>query len=391
MQQSFLELNWESFDGSDTDSVIRFYNQHIRKLHSYLKNVIPDKILLTDSEAQDNGYNRLLKTSRNVGYWFHKSLPVNNNNRAKLLYKSAALGKFSEDQCKKYSIDYVGKEIGEFLSSLIYTVDKFDPYKYDHNDSKITALSEFIPYIEHTKRGTSLIRWMGSSDGKAKIRTENLIYEQVLLYGPGGIGKSLCCAGRGVSLSPYTRTNFLTGESVNVSDGQWHHVLYTRNGSVFKTNEPSKLLTERPYKLFSHNQHIEMLGCIPLCGDEHDAIHASNGIDGIDNWFKRFANGEAKFLPYHFVNEEQYNETILWISDNTLNFDLLNAPDYETFIRLLSTPILQNLQNISLQDFGSAPLTKNHPSVQRSIPYNEWLEKTRKKDHPEILPISLFV
>jgi len=387
MQNDWNSIKWGDFNGTNTNSVIDFYNSYIYDIYRAISKVKPDDTVLTASVANSLNYRHWFETTRWPGYWFHYEIPAINDNRAKLLFKVASLGRLPKDKCEEHGITYVDRIIGEALGKCIYTVDKFDPYKNEHSDKKITALSNFIPYIEQTKKGSKQIRFMGSTDGKSKIRAENLIYEQTLFHGPKSNTEPLICPVRGISLLPYTRTNFSTNKKMFVSDGQWHHILYTTaKGSIFKTIEPSKLLTERLFKSFSHEQHLEMMGCIPICGDEHDAIHAANNIDGINHWFKRLEINECKLLPYHFYTEEQYNETVLWMADNTYFFDLTRTPDYNSFVNMLSTSILQTHSNISLQDFCSLPLSKNHPIQQRSIPYTEWIEKRKIQDFLEILP-----
>jgi len=151
------------------------------------------------------------------------------------------------------------------------------------------------------------------------------------------------------------------------------------------------------FKLFTQEEHMELLGCIILSGDSHDAIHNSNKQDGIDNWFKRLELKECHSLPYHWVSSENYNNTLTYLSENTDYFNRDLALSYDAFMKKhsVATAITKSVL-VELTESSTAEpktdfvlLPKNHPSLQIPSLYNSVIDQQQTLDFEDKQPTYL--
>lgn len=330
------KINWDSFKGTNTIDVIEFYNKYLDDIHMYIADIVPRNEELTGNALHSFCHIKIM--GKNPGYWLHPDFDVSPyyKNRPTLLIKCAALNGLDREICNKHGIRYDESIYRGKLGKLIYTVDKHDSIRHDRDDHIARQVSNFTPYIEWKSSGSYLIRFQGSKDGKEKNRIDNIPYLKLLSNGPDNMDKDLACHVNGRILTPYKLTNHTTGEKVLVTDWEVHHILCKNNESILKTNEPSVKLSTKNFRKFTHETHIELLGSIVLGVESHSALHDSNTNDCIDYWFNRKLIGECKSLPFHYISEENYNKTILWLSENTDYFELDMAPTYTQFIEMHS-------------------------------------------------------
>lgn len=344
-------------------------------------------------ELEDSGWVKFFNGSRTKFY--HPSLLINNEKEAVLFYKLALFDQLNADAV-----------IGKKLSDLVYVADKWS--KHRGIDSIILeTLSLCRVMTEYYKdQDVYRIRHNGSKIGAEIFLTltrstnsrDNKEYLKIMQYGPDHNDVSLVCHLSGQSMSNVELTNFETGiKSVQYSH-QLHHALYDKTGSIYKIAEPSKLLGMKNFKNFTHEEHMELLGCIILSGDSHDAIHNSNKQDGIDNWFKRLKISECHSLPYHWISNEHYSDTIKYLSENTNYFNKDLALSYDDFIKkhsiskVITKSMLVELTESSIPGpvTDCALLSKNHPSLQISTPCNLEIDQQQTLDFEDKQPTYLY-
>jgi hypothetical protein len=289
----------------------------------------------TEEELKAEGWTSFFGGTRTKFY--HPGMNIRTEADAVLYYKFALLDNLN--------INTLSKK----FSDLIYTSDKWSKIRGIDEIimEPISAFKSLFEYKEATD--TYTLRHNGSQKG-CEIRNSvnidyNMIYVGILQHGPINKNKGIICHLSGKPLLGINLTNFETGMIIPQYTHQLHHALYDKAGSAYKSKEPSKILGARQYFAFSHNQHMELLGCICLCGDSHDSVHGSNKKDGIDNWRKRLNIGECYSLPYHWQSEENYKDTINYLNEYTDHFKKEMAPDYETFVEMNSTPYLAVLRS----------------------------------------------
>lgn len=330
------------------------YNRYMSITDNF-RNNLPDNVSPTyklENELISAGWTKFFDKSRTKFY--HPGLSISTTEDATLYYKFALL-------------DNLNKSLtGKSFSNLIYTSDKWSLVR-GMNQLILEPVSAFSVFFEFKKStNTYTLRHNGSQHGcdiRKSVNIDiNMEYLLMLQFGPNNKEPYLKCSMSGKTLSGISATNFLTNEITTQYIHQVHHALYTRdNGSIYKTKEPSSLLGSTLSVNFSHEVHLELLGCIILCGDSHDTIHNSNPQqDGIDNWFKRANIGECANLPFHWQSEENYKTTLDYLDEHTMHFDKTKAPTYDEFILMHSTSCIPI---ILAEKLSKEQTTKNSPSL----------------------------
>jgi hypothetical protein len=296
---------------------------------------LPTGIFLprTNTELNDMGWTKMFNGSRTK--YFHPILNVETNEDATRFYKFALLDKM-------YSV-----VDDKTFSNLVYVSDKWGKIRGVESEV-MEPISVFKVFAELKKStGKYTLRHNGTQEGCELLNSANVKsnFEYLLLlqFGPSHTQLFLKCSLLGHTLDGIGVTNFESNTKTIQYTHQIHHSLYDSTGSVHKSKEPSKIMGSRNYRMFTHEEHMELLGCIIMSGDAHDAIHNSNRKDGIDNWAKRFISNECHFLPFHWVSERNYTKTIKFLDDHTTYFDKNKAPTYKDFIAMNSTPYLTSV------------------------------------------------
>jgi hypothetical protein len=350
----------------------------------------------SSKELEDAGWTKfcIRKTTK----FYHPALDVTNNRDATLFYKAALFDKFDPDN-----------KIGKKWTDLVYVSDKWSE-KRGMENTVFEPISQLEVHFEYfSTQGVYRIRHNGSKVGfdlfslynyEAKLinLANNKEYLKLMQHGPDHNDKSLICHLSGQSMSLIELTNFETGLKSAQSSHQLHHARYDKTGSIYKIVEPSQLLGMKNFKNFTQEEHMELLGCIILSGDSHDAIHNSNKQDGIDNWFKRLELKECYSLPYHWVSIKNYNNTLAYLSENTEYFDRDLALSYDAFMKKhsVSTAItkstLVELTESSIDEPATdcALLPKNHPSLQIPSLYNSVIGQQQTLDFEDKQPTYLY-
>jgi hypothetical protein len=344
-------------------------------------------------ELEDAGWYKFMH--KRSTRFYHPALSIKNNDDASLIYKLALFDQYNAN-------DINGKK----LSDLIYVSDKWSKHR-GMNDIILETISlckvkfDYLP-----KQDCYTIRHNGSKVGAeifsnlARIAnlSDNKEYLKIMQYGPDHDNRLLVCHLSGQSMSNVELTNFETGIKSTQYSHQLHHALYDKTGSIYKIAEPSKLLGMKNFKNFTHEEHMELLGCIILSGDSHDAIHNSNKQDGIDNWFKRLEIKECYSLPYHWVSNGNYSHTLSYLSENTEYFDKDLALSYDDFIKkhsvattiTKSTLVQLTESNTPELVFDCDLLSKNHPSLQIPSPCSLTIGQQQTLDFEDKQPTCLY-
>ena len=344
-------------------------------------------------ELTDSGWVKFFSGA--LTKFYHPSLPISNRKDAIMFYKLALF-----DQLNSNNVS------GKKLSDLVYVADKWSKHR-GIEDIILETISMCKIKPEYVKKyDVYRIRHNGSKVGaeifsnltRIANLNNNKEYLQIMQYGPDHNDKLLVCHLSGDSMSNIELTNFETGIKSTQYSHQLHHALYDKTGSIYKIAEPSKLMGMKNFRNFSQAEHMELLGCIILSGDSHDAIHNSNKQDGVDNWFKRLEMRECHSLPYHWISSENYNATLQYLSDNTEYFNKELALSYDEFMKkhsvaaIVTKSILIELTESSIpepvSDFVLLP--KNHPNLQIPSLCNLVIGQQQTLDFEDKQPTYLY-
>lgn len=219
-------------------------------------------------------------------------------------------------------------------ASFIYAECKNNSYIDGTVDETRHRFDQFQTSFERSKKHKTLfIRQQGtrvganarSSTKRFEFKEINRTFKRLLANGPGGIDKPVCDVDSGRVIENIKAFGIQTDKD----DIHIHHAIFQGGKSSLKSGvEPSIMLSVTSYVNLKHEQCEELLGCILLSSSSHDMLHKMWGEDDIIGWLNREINGS---LPYHWVSESNYNETLDWLQENVRQFEKTNALTYNQF------------------------------------------------------------
>jgi hypothetical protein len=218
----------------------------------------------------------------------------------------------------------------EARMSKATVLDRLDKFRCGFESKTVGA--ETFKIVRHF--GTTEGQLAYSNTRRQKNRSENNHFIRVLMYGPTYHERPLFDPFTRNLMENYTVYNEQEERHITVSTYTLHHALFINGKSVNKYgDEPSKYLNQSMYQNYTYDQVTELMGCIALGEDGHKIIHATHRQDDIKGWISRYKRGECFWIPYHWINQENYQQTINWLVDNVENFTEELALSYTDFVK----------------------------------------------------------
>jgi uncharacterized UPF0160 family protein len=309
----------------------QIFNKH--NLEEYPDGFCTTSEIIKDFEIYKNG---------NTRYYIHKNIIpkmwLSDSKNIKIYLQSIIKSAMIEVYLNKHEED-------KSFSKYIYTHDKDTHILYRKiSKTYVDRLDMFKCNFEMTD-GVKSIRHFGTKIGsycysnnrRENNRAENNNFVRALMYGPNFLNRPLFDPFTRNLMENYSLFNEEKQETITVSTYSLHHALFANGKSINKyDNEPSKFLNQTIYTNYSKEVILEMLGCIALGEDGHKIIHATHRQDDVIGWINRYKRGECFWIPYHWINESNYNDTITWLSKCNKNVDITTFCKYADFITLNS-------------------------------------------------------
>lgn len=221
--------------------------------------------------------------------------------------------------------------------------DRFDSFECRY-ENRYSGTENEKRVIRHFGTKHGIIAYQKSPKVKKRkklsredTRNENNIFIRVLMNGPQFVNRPL--------IDPFTKSNIESIKLVNDIDEReytintytLHHCIFVNGTSIHKDgNEPSKALNTRSFTKFDITTILEFMGMIALGEDGHKIIHKTHYHDDIQGWFRRYLRGEVQWIPFHWRNERNYNQTVEWLIGQVTDLSKEDFPDYCRFVNLLS-------------------------------------------------------
>jgi hypothetical protein len=362
----------------------------IEKLQEFVRTHKPEKECCSEDELVAVNYQKYF--IGNSAWYMHPELtpilgPYNLSRYAMLLNMRKLDGKITH----------------ETISSFIFTKDKeqlrkargLDDNDYDRFDT-----------FRCTPDGNGNFRKNGSMNGpkdlSQKRRDMNKMFLRALMYGTIK-EDNIRCAWTGENVENLETPDDDNNVVKYIDIFHLHHAYYIDGTSIDKSEGPSHYLNKQVFECFSHDTVIEFLGCIILSDSSHSRLHKAQRKDDISGWFKKSGRGEMNYLPYHWINEENYKNTLALLDEMCPYFEIDRAPSYQEF--LAKNTNSKNLQvllpgyvvpvptppapNIFSLMFGSSHSTKTDPNSQIPTPCTLDLDQQQTPDSEDTLPICL--
>lgn len=209
------------------------------------------------------------------------------------------------------------------------------------------------------KNGTIKGNLMHKQLKRESARESNKKLLHTLMFGGYNTEHLLTCAYSGVVVEDITITDYILNTEKTVNEYELHHVTFMDRESIGKTDSPSEHLNRYKLHEMPHLVLIELLSCVVLSASRHSSLHKACAADDIMSWKKRWNNGELSYMPWHWQNEENYNNTLNRISNMCPLFRKELALSYAEFIE-------SNTLNISPARLEEL-LNKINPKIESTL------------------------
>jgi len=341
--------NGRSHDLSSLEGCASLYSELSNLLALMSKNIEPDEKLKHVSEFDKRRY-RVVRNPPSTYYVDCRIVPdfLDNDVGLKALLKMAMMSNFSNDRSHISKFIY-GTDKNEYQVLRGINTDDYD--RFDTFDcrfeNRYSGTENEKRVIRHFGTKHGIIAYQKSPKVKKRkklnredTRNENNVFIRVLMNGPQFFNRPL--------IDPFTKTNIESIKLFNDIDEReytintytLHHCIFVNATSIHKDgNEPSKALNTRSFTKFDITTILEFMGMVALGEDGHKIIHKTHYHDDIQGWFRRYMRGEVQWIPFHWKNERNYNQTVDWLVNHVSDLSKDDFPDYCRFINLLSFTI----------------------------------------------------